>query len=348
MHCLCSELNTLTEPVQRVFVQIEPTVSTTKALTENEVVVQENGNLVQKLPRASTIVLSKGETEWRPLYRSDVDSIKSFLIFIGWPRSCHSIIGSMLDAHPNVIVAHEFFLFQQLSEDKQLSNRNILYNELYKNSYLSAMNGWRNSSNTQKGYSLYIDGSWQGRFTELKVIGDKCGGDSTRMYSQDSAQFKVLYQLLRANVKVPIKVLQVIRNPLDMIATLTLYRGSGIPEVKVNATVSHKYNNLTLLREATESTLEIANALFRMVPDVRLSPLQVYCEDLIAHPTETITNICHFLNLKCSSEFLQMCADKTFKNTSASRHLVEWNLDMLPPLIKKIKSFPFFHRYSFE
>ena len=278
-----------------------------------------------------------------------MNSVETFLIFIGWPRSCHSIIGSMLDAHPNVIVAHEFFLFLNMSQDLRLTRgRALLYNELYRNSYMSANGGWRNNNNTQKGYSLDIDGSWQGRFTKLKVIGDKCGGDTTRMYSRKSRLFKTLYQLLRNSVKVPIKVLQVIRNPFDMIATLTLYRGSGIREVKVNATVSHKYRNHTVLRKAANSILEIANSVSRMVPDVRLSPLQVYCEDLIAHPTETMSKICEYLNLECSSEFLQMCADKTFKSVSMSRHLVEWDLDMLSSLIKEIKTFPFFRRYSFE
>lgn len=287
-------------------------------------------------------------TKWRPLEKADVESIESFLIFIGWPRSCHSIIGSMLDAHPNVIVAHEFSVFHQLSMNTQLTERNILYNELYRNSYTNAKKGWRNSTQTQKGYSLDIDGSWQGHFKKLKVIGDKCGGDSTRMYLENRDQFKSLYNNLKANVNVPVRILQVVRNPFDMIATLTLYRGSGIPEVKVNASVSNKYKNVSVLKGATESVLDIANALLKMVPDVRLSPLQVHCEDLIAHPARTISHICQFLKLECSQEFLQMCADKTFKNTSQSRHLVEWNMDTLPSLIKRIRIFPFFHRYSFE
>ena len=285
---------------------------------------------------------------WRPLNKSDIDGIESFLIFIGWPRSCHSIIGSMLDAHPNVIIAHEFYLFNKLTEERTLKSRSNLYNELYKNSYNSAQSGWRHSNQTQKGYSLGIEGSWQGRFSQLKVIGDKCGGDSTRMYSKNAQKYKTLYRQLRANIKIPIKVLQVIRNPFDMIATLTMYRGSSLHETKINATVSHKYNNPALMKETANYVLTQSRALFRMVPDVRLSPFKVHCEDLIAQPQVTMTDICLFLNLKCSPKFLQMCTDKTFKNVSMSRHLVEWDPDLRSSLSKRVKTFPFFHRYSFD
>ena len=134
-------------------------------------------------------LLASEKTEWKPLSRSDINSIKYFLLFIGWPRSCHSIVGSLLDAHPNVIVAHEFFLFTKLSEDKELSNRSRLYNQLYRNSYMSAKEGWRTSNKTQKGYSLDMAGSWQGQFTKLEVIGDKCGGELIRSYAQNSKKF---------------------------------------------------------------------------------------------------------------------------------------------------------------
>lgn len=332
--------------MQRLFVRRKPTALSTNVNVSNSVKLPRRKITVHR--QHTALASSKLPTEWRSLNKTDVESIESFLIFIGWPRSCHSIIGSMLDAHPNVIVAHEFSVFRQLSVNTQLNNRDTLYNELYRNSYMNARNGWRNSTQRQKGYSLDIDGSWQGRFKQLKVIGDKCGGDSTRMYSKSRNQYKALYKRLKANVNVPIKILQVVRNPFDMIATLTLYRGSEIHEVKVNASVLNKYRNPIVLKGATKSVLDIASAIFRMVPDVKLSPLQVHCEDLIAYPVETITHICQFLKLECSPEFLQMCADKTFKKVSESRHLVEWNLDALPSLIKRIKTFPFFNRYSFE
>ena len=123
-----------------------------------------------------------------------------------------------IDAHPNVIIAHEFFLFQRLSQDHQrFINRSRLFNQLYKNSYKVANEGWHVSSNKVKGYSLDMEGAWQGRFTKLKVIGDKSGGKTTDIYTRNSQQFKDMYQQLSVSVKVPVKALHIIRNPFDMV-----------------------------------------------------------------------------------------------------------------------------------
>ena len=285
---------------------------------------------------------------WEHLSQSDIDSVQTFLMFIGWPRSCHSIIGSMLDAHPNVVVAHEFFLFQKMNRDENLSlNRSWLYDELYRNTYMSIKNeGWRASRNHRKGYSLNIEGSWQGKFTKLKVIGDKSGGRAALEYIRDSEKFKKLYQQLAATVKVPIKTLQVVRNPLDMIATHAMYKGSSMRGSKAKATPMQKYNNFTILHRSASSILNISQAIMRMVPEMGLSPLEVRCEDLIADPAKTISHICQFLDLECSADYLQMCVDKTFKNVSETRHLVEWDRETLYSLINELGTFPFFQQYN--
>ena len=39
--------------------------------------------------------------------RDDFAGIGSFLMFVGHPRSGHSLVGALIDAHPNAVVAHE-------------------------------------------------------------------------------------------------------------------------------------------------------------------------------------------------------------------------------------------------
>ena len=291
----------------------------------------------------------EGPPEWRPLSKSDMDNVQLFLFFVGWPRSCHSIVGSMLDAHPNMVVAHEFFLFQNLDKTPSLKNRTILYNNLYKNSYTAANTGWRTSMKVEKGYTLSMDG-WQGRFTKLRVIGDKSGGYTALMYQTSSNKFKSLYNWLKAEVKVPIKVIHVIRNPFDMIATATLYTASSVRGIsqKVKASPSHKYVGFGYLRQSTNVVLQYADAINRMLPDVGLSPHQVYCEDLIADPIGTISSICQYLEVDCSEDYLQMCADKTYKNASVSRDLVEWDPATFNRVTNSIKRYSFFNRYTFQ
>ena len=282
--------------------------------------------------------------EWRPLNDSDIDGLQSYLFFIGWQCSCHSIIGSMLDAHPNIVVAHEFYVFKKLSKDEQLRDRNKLFNELYSNSYTSAINGWRSDENKVKGYTLGMTGSWQGQFSNLKVIGDKCAGSNIEAYIDKGNQFPMLYEQFKDDVKLPIKVLHVIRNPFDIIATQVLY-AAGSGSKKKPATPTNKYTNIKTLNRISKRFLEYSTALTNMVTDLNQSPHQVYCDDLVADPIKTISGICDYLEVECSAEYLQMCADKTYKEVSMTRDLVTWDPKTLPSLKKDLEKFPFFARY---
>ena len=40
-------------------------------------------------------------------YNDSFKNINTFCLFLGYSRSGHSLVGSLLDAHPNVIIGHE-------------------------------------------------------------------------------------------------------------------------------------------------------------------------------------------------------------------------------------------------
>ena len=131
-----------------------------------------------------------------------------------------------------------------------------------------------------------------------------------------------------------------------MIATVTLYTGSPVHGRKAYATVLQKYKNFAIMKRSTTAILNIARGIVSLISDVGLSPLEIHCEDLIADPAKTISEICRFLDVECSADYLQMCVDKTFKNVSESRHLVQWDPQTLPQLIDTLRTFPFFEKYN--
>jgi len=45
------------------------------------------------------------------------DKVRTYVMFVGYPRSGHSLIGSLLDAHPNVVIAHEMDALQFVQSD---------------------------------------------------------------------------------------------------------------------------------------------------------------------------------------------------------------------------------------
>ena len=42
------------------------------------------------------------------LSQNVIDGVKKFVIFIGYPRSGHSIVGSFMDAHPHMVITQLF------------------------------------------------------------------------------------------------------------------------------------------------------------------------------------------------------------------------------------------------
>ena len=122
-----------------------------------------------------------------------VSNVKLFVLFVGYPSSGHSIIGSFLDAHPNVVMAQEFHVFRWISEANLDFSKSQLFNELFKSSY----NNERRSRN-HKGYNLTVEGSWQGRYRDrIDVIGDKKGGSNSKLYSDSPEHFIEQYKKLQ-------------------------------------------------------------------------------------------------------------------------------------------------------
>ena len=59
--------------------------------------------------------ISRGKHEFKGapnLTKDVIDGIKMFVMFIGYPRSGHSIVGSLMDAHPHMVIANEFMLLR--------------------------------------------------------------------------------------------------------------------------------------------------------------------------------------------------------------------------------------------
>ena len=59
-------------------------------------------------------------------------SVERYCMFIGYTRSGHSLVGSLLDAHPNIIIGHELNALK-------LFERGVNYQKIY---YLLLKNSW--------------------------------------------------------------------------------------------------------------------------------------------------------------------------------------------------------------
>ena len=147
----------------------------------------EDGQGEKLTPNVSTSLTQKDEhkeTRQNQLTQDAIDGIKKFVLFVGYERSGHSIVGSLMDAHPHVVIAHEFYLFRKFDKLDKVTNgtwRENLFQSLYgKNSRRLVR------SSSGKGYTLKVEGLWEGTYDDhIEVIGDKSGGSTTKSYLSD-------------------------------------------------------------------------------------------------------------------------------------------------------------------
>lgn len=287
------------------------------------------------------------------LTETEVARVKLLVFFVGYGRSGHSIVGSILDAHPNIVIAHEYYLFDKVlaaPHEKRIRTKAKLFDELYWSSYHSTVSGWRSDKETRKGYNLRINGTWQGQFDQrLSVIGDKTGGATATMYHTSPQVFKATLKRLDMLSGVPHAAIHVVRNPYDMIATVALFQASGDPDyTKVEASTTNKFNQVVYLERATDIVLTKAAGVRAMVAGCRLNLLEVHLEDLIASPSTVIHRMCEFLGVACAREYVNTCDQKVFKHVPRSRDVVEWPAAIRTRVDTAIQQFSFFNRYSFK
>ena len=254
------------------------------------------------------------------------NGVKKFVFFVGYPRSGHSIVGALMDAHPHVVIPHEYFLFCQFKTLDKASDetwRDNLFNILYKKSELDAAGS---RVKYRKGYTLSVKGMWQGRFDGyIEVIGDKSGGRTTMEYIKDKSGFLRNYQKLKKLVSIPVRMIHVMRNPFDMVATSTIYhqnkveRSELLPKARGSSNVTvKKLNSPEILETQTAYYLKKFNAVVEMIENVfgKDNVLEIHNCDLVADPRGTLQKIFDFLEVDTTEHYLEVCAEKVFKSVS--------------------------------
>ena len=228
--------------------------------------------------------------------RNRFDEVQFFCMFIGYPRSGHTLVGSLLDAHRHIVTGLELDALRYV---KHGFSRKQLYSLLADNSEWHATQGrqWT-------GYSYEVPNQWQGRVESIKVIGDKRGGDSSRRLAIDFS----LFDRLRRKVGVPVKVVHVVRNPYDNMSTMTL-RGDSA--------------NLNEAIEEYLSMVEVVERVRRCIPPENF--ITVRHEDIIAKPQAVLSELCAFLGVDAPQAYLDDCASILFESPNQTRSKISWS-----------------------
>ena len=99
------------------------------------------------------------------------NKVKLMVLFIGYTRSGHSLVGSLLDAHPNIIISDELRAFDAWERfSRKDKTRDHLFQAMYTNSVQMATMGERALGNCKAklgGYKYKVPNQWQGRFDKV-------------------------------------------------------------------------------------------------------------------------------------------------------------------------------------
>jgi hypothetical protein len=203
--------------------------------------------------------------------------IAAYVTFVGYPRSGHSLVGSLINAHPEALIAHEL---DAIALIERRFPRSLLFGLLVARDHEFAEGGRRWGQ-----WDYAVPGGSQGTWTSLRVIGDKKGGRTTQRLAANPD----LVDRLERTVKVPLRFVHVVRDPFDMAARMSL-RGRTLEDAIVRCG-----------RFADDVALIRARVSGDRWHDIRL-------EGLIADPYGELGSLLGFLGLPSPAGFLEACA----------------------------------------
>ncbi len=250
-----------------------------------------------------------------------MDDEITFCLFLGYPRSGHSLVGALLDAHPHMVVAHEAQALRIMLKGYTVRQ---MYAVIIQTAHVQATCGCMFNE-----YSYAVLGQWQGRFDMVKVLGDKDGEDTTNFLMDDPN----LLDRVADFVQMPLKLIHVVRNPFDNIASI--YRRAV--QFKENKTLNMSIEHYFGLAKTVRATLAT----------LRYPLHEMRHEDFVDDPVGGLKALCTFLGVEPLENYLHACAGIVRESPNPSRLKITWQPEQKAAVAARIKEFDFLHGYSF-
>jgi hypothetical protein len=243
--------------------------------------------------------------------------VRNFCLFIGMNRSGSSLVGSLLNAHRRALIAHEL---NALHFVRRRFTRSQLFYLLREQD-----RAFENADRQWYGYDYRVTGQWQGMYERLQVIGDKHAGGATHVLGRCPD----LLPRLSQTVGVPVKLVHVVRSPLDNIATV------------------HRLQKLSLAA-ATEYYFEHTATNSRLLRKYANAVVTVHLEDFIRQPADELRRVCSFLELDAPLDYLQNCGQAVFAEPRRTRGECPWPARLVAHIGERASEVSFLDRYVAE
>lgn len=261
---------------------------------------------------------------WAHQKTEHFQDVQHYCLFLGHARSGGSLLGGLLDAHPNAVIADEVDIFPYIEAGFE---RDQVFHILLERSQRQANKKHVKAGRDAKQYSYYVPGAWQGRYKQLFVIGNRKAGITTQHLGSDPRGLERLQAMLG---NIPVKLIVSVRNPYDTISTMSIRGGRDL-----QSALTQYFANCTTIRD-----------LKRTVAPENL--LELRHEDLLRDPSEHLQLMCRFLELPAPESYLRACSAILYQSPSVSRKKVTWSPEMIQKVQAQIEQYSFLERYSYE
>ena len=251
--------------------------------------------------------------------RRRFENLQLYCMFVGYPRSGHSLVGALLDAHPDIVIAHELDALRYLKAG--VGKYQLLH------LLLRQFERFAKQGSVWSGFSYAVPGQWQGKYRKLLVLGDKKGGGSTRTLRREPALLGRLCRTLGLEVR----FIHIVRNPFDNVGSMLARQQAG-PALT---------DNIDLYEGLCET-----NGQLRMDLGGRLMELRH--ERIVADPRASLAALCRFLDVDAPDDYLDACASVVRKTPRRTRFTIDWPAPARARMEALIARFPFLHGYGFD
>jgi hypothetical protein len=248
---------------------------------------------------------------------SELGAAQALAFFIGYPRSGHTALAAVINGHPEAMLAHELDLFKWL----QLGvTKNHLLALIAERDRWFAKRGRR-----WETYDYNVPLATYGSHP-VKIVGDKMAGVSTARLHADLT----LLPRARHTFQMPLRAINVVRNPYDNIATMAVKQGVPLSEtIGLYARLSQRIQAISEHLGADEL-------------------LTIRSEQLISDPAAELARVWTFLGLAETGDFVDAAPAFIMSTLSLTRQGVAWSPADIDAVDALIQRFPHLVGYSFD
>ena len=254
-------------------------------------------------------------------YQSALRELDAYCMFIGHARAGGSLVGALLDAHPEAVIADEIDVLGLM----QLGwSRDRILASLIPSSRTQAR--WRHTPpGTGRTLPNPVSGQWQGRFVRLSVTGSSRAGLTTRAVADQPSLLDAWRSILGP---VSLRAIHVVRSPYDAISQMILRSGRGF-----DSGIERYFSNC-------QAVTRVRSLL---APD---EVLLVRYETLVDDPRGWLRRCCAHLGLVPSDEYLEATASLVRPRTPHRLEL-PWSPAHVADVARQSERFDFLAGYDF-